>query len=939
MDFFRNIETFVSNLESFKSLVKFSHEKGEITVSGVAGSLEPLLLYLLNRITGKPVFIIMQDEEQAEFFSEELNAFSENHSACYFPGSHEYGDTSLVLNPAKEGHQAEVLGNLCSGSCGFIVTSFSGSIRRVPEKNLFKGKTVVIKKGVTISPEELVRNLTDFGYTREVIADTPGDISLRGGILDIFPFYGSHPFRVEFFGDVVDSLRKYNPITQRSTGKADSLTILPSVQTWKHSLAGIDSYLPENTIVYVKDREHVQKNAEELFLKHKESFEDPSEFFGRLRNFFTINCSSLKGHNTKIDFGARSVSVPEISPGSINRLLEKKAENSKVYICCKDRREKEHLLDFLDLTEKDTSQIKTGIGPVVSGFEIQDEGFVLFTGQDIFGKKRRKRARPVFKAGIPIHEITSLKKGDYVVHIDYGIGRYKTLEKIEVDGIQQECLAIEYEGGDVLYVPLDSVDRVQKYSAGEGAHVKVNRLGTGAWERTKAKTKESVKRIARELIELYSKRRLEKGFSFSEDNMWQRSLESSFIYEETPEQARAIEDVKKDMESPRPMDRLICGDVGFGKTEVALRASFKAVNDSKQVAVLVPTTILAQQHFNTFTQRLSSFPVKVEVLSRFRTRKDQQKIVAGLKSGSIDIIIGTHRLLSKDIEFKDLGLLIIDEEQRFGVKQKEKLKALKKNVDVLSMSATPIPRTLQFSMTGIRDMSLITTPPRDRLPIHTEVVPFNEEIIKEAIENEIDRGGQIFFVHNIIKSIYAIEKMIKRLVPGARVVSAHGQMDSKHLEKVMFDFVNYKYDCLVSTMIIESGLDMPRVNTLLVHRADKLGLSQLYQIRGRVGRSGKRAYAFFLTPPFHSLSRGAVKRLRTIEEFTELGAGFQIARRDLEIRGAGNFFGVEQSGNVDSVGVELYTKIIEEAVSEIKQESSGDERAVKEITAKVTCHA
>jgi len=922
----------------FRDLINELESRKDARISGIAGSLESVLLRLLRQETGRPFLVVLTDEDQAETLADELNSVSGSECALFFPGGQDYKDAPLILNPRRAGTQIKALGALSSGKASFIITSSLGFIQKVPDSDAFSKEIISLLPGRKMSMDSLVKKLTDFGYTREPVTERPGEMSLRGGILDIFPFSSSAPCRVEFFGDTIDSLRMFNPATQRSTGKADSLTLHPSLQTWEGNVSDILSWMPDNSVLFFRDIDTVLSNAEKLFNKNFEFFQEPDTLLEKSSDFQRILSSSLSGQNLGINFMSRTISIPETTPKSIRKILTDTSEHSTVFISCQDQKEKDRILDFLSLDSDPVDNSVIGISPLNSGFDLTCENLTVITSRDIFGRSRPRRTKELFASGAPIRELSSLKRGDFVVHIDHGIGRYVKLDKINVDGIEQECLSIEYQGGDILYVPLDSIERVQKYSGRDGASVQISRLGTGAWERLKARTKESVKKIAKELIALYSERHLKPGFSFSPDTPWQKSLEADFLYEETPDQARAIEEVKRDMESSRPMDRLICGDVGFGKTEVALRASFKAVNDSKQVALLVPTTILAQQHFNTFKQRLSRFPVKIEMLSRFRTKKEQSAIIEGLKTGEIDIVIGTHRLLSKDIVFKDLGLLIIDEEQRFGVKQKDKLKALKKNVDSLSMSATPIPRTLQFSLTGIRDMSLINTPPRDRLPIHTEVVPFKEDIIAEAIERELERGGQVFFVHNRVKSIHAVARMIKRLVPSLRLAVAHGQMDGRDLEKVMFEFGSGKYDCLVSTMIIESGLDMPRVNTLMVHRADQLGLSQLYQIRGRVGRSGRRAYAYLLTPPFHLLSREAVKRLRTIEEFTELGAGFQIARRDLEIRGAGNFFGVEQSGIMDAVGADLYTKLIEEAVREIKKESGHTEPEPPEISCSVTCH-
>jgi transcription-repair coupling factor (superfamily II helicase) len=632
----------------------------------------------------------------------------------------------------------------------------------------------------------------------------------------------------------------------------------------------------------------------------------------------------LCGPKETIDLGGRNVVKLGLHASEIRaKFISFTEKRQGIWIVCEDENHKERLSDFLQLNEEPAENINLVLGPIKRGFSLPAAQLSVYTENDLFGKVYRKPKRGRFKEGIPIRALSALNPGDFIVHVDYGIGKYVGLEKIKVRDIERECLALVYSEGDKLYVPLDKMERVQKFRGRDGINPILCKLGGTQWEKLKSRTKESVKAIAKDLITLYSARQALPGYAFSLDTAWQKEIELGFAFEETPDQTKAIEEVKEDMEKSRPMDRLVCGDVGFGKTEVAVRAAFKCVSDGKQVAVLVPTTILAQQHFRTFGERLSQFPVVIEMLSRFRSLKEQKQIIEKTKRGEIDILIGTHRIFSKDVGFKDLGLLVIDEEQRFGVKHKETLKAYRKTVDVLTLTATPIPRTLYFSLMGIRDMSLINTPPKDRRPILTEVIPFSEEVIEDAIRHELARGGQVFFVHNRIKSIHSIAAMIQRLVPGIQLAVAHGQLDEHDLERVMLDFDAGKYDCLVSTTIIESGLDLPNVNTLLINRADHMGLAQLYQLRGRVGRSDHQAYAYLFTPPFQLLNEVAVKKLRTIEEFTELGSGFQIAQRDLEIRGAGNLLGIAQSGNMDALGYDLYIKLVEEAVQELKLEEEG----------------
>ncbi|MFQ5753263.1 MAG: transcription-repair coupling factor, partial [bacterium] len=570
-----------------------------------------------------------------------------------------------------------------------------------------------------------------------------------------------------------------------------------------------------------------------------------------------------------------------------------------------------------------------------NGFIFPDGNIAVFTDHQFYGRTKRFRLPRKSHQGLSPKQLRYLNIGDYVVHVDFGIGVFRGLKKIEVRGHERECLHIEYKDGDNLYVRIERMDRVHKYSSKDGMKARLNKLGTADWQRLKNRTKKKIKDIAQELIEIYAKRKAQTGLAFAEDTLWQRELEASFPYQDTPDQLKATHEVKKDMESHKPMDRLVCGDVGFGKTEVAVRAAFKAVLSGKQVAMLVPTTILAYQHYHTFVERLQKFPIQVEMLSRFKTRAEQRKIIERLKGGQIDIVIGTHRILSNDISFKELGLLIIDEEQRFGVRHKERLKKLRTIIDVLTLTATPIPRTLYLSLMGARDITNINTPPRNRLPIVTEILPFNKPYIRDVILRELDRGGQVFFVHNRVRSIDRIATMLSALMPEANVAVAHGQMDEKALEQVMIEFMNKKHQILVSTMIIESGLDMPNVNTIIVNRADKLGLAQLYQLRGRVGRSHHRAYAYLLIPPIESLTEEALKRLRAIEEFSDIGSGSQLAMRDLEIRGAGNLLGAEQSGFIDALGFDLYNKILDEAVKELKMEQDPQKTSLPEFETQV----
>ena len=892
-----------------------------IDLKGLPGSLKAMFLHTLSEHLNRPLLVVLPTREGAEMIFEELAAFGGEEEIIYFPGGEEDPESPLILNPRRAGLQMRTVRDLLEGRLRIVVTASDGIAQRMPSPGWIDNGRIVLSENSPYDLFELVEQLIRFGYTREYVVEKPGEISLRGGILDVFPFTSEEPHRIEFFGNRVESMRTFRVDTQVSERKSDSLRLVSSPLAWADRPASLFSYFPSDLFIFQEDPELMFAEVEKELCRKKRDVFSSEELKNFFQEYQTLSFRTFSSPEGSFDFGGKPIRRTGNTMAEIRENIASLCNSLKeVFLFCGRENQKERVKESLDLTDDPISGLRVEVGPIHLGFHLPRAGLALYTEADLFGRKTRGPRRERYRLGVPIRELSSLRKKDFVVHIDYGIGEYQGLEKISVKGVTRECLSIFYQDGDKLYVPVDKMGRVQKYSGRQGAQPILSKLGSGRWERLKARTKRSIQNIAQDLIALYSARQAQPGHSYSKDTAWQRELEAIFPYEETPDQFTAVEDVKRDMERDRPMDRLICGDVGYGKTEVSVRAAFKAVVDGKQVALLVPTTILAQQHFRTFRERLSRFPVHVEVLSRFRQPKEQKEVVEKLKRGEVDIVIGTHRLLSKDVGFKDLGLLIIDEEQRFGVRHKERLKAFRKTVDVLTLTATPIPRTLHFSMMGIRDMSLINTPPKDRLPIITEVVPFDEQVIREAIEHEIDRGGQVFFVHNRIRSIYAVARMIRRLVPNIRLAVAHGRMGEQILEETMLEFDEGGFDCLVATMIIESGLDMPNVNTLIVHRADQLGLAQLYQLRGRVGRSERQAYAYLLTPPFHLLTDDAVKRLRTVEEFTELGSGFQIALRDLEIRGAGNVFGIEQSGNMDAVGVDLYMKLIDEAVSELREE-------------------
>jgi len=906
-----------------------------IQLTGLSGSLETLFLVTAYRRLNRPVLAIYPDPDEAESMRDEFSAFLDSERIAFFPGMHA-GDRHVQLHIRRYGEQMEVVRDLIEGRLGITTVSSQGLIRPLPKPKDIIRDRIRISVGANFNLPALLSRMVDYGYSREAMVEKPGEVSLRGGILDIFPLTGENPQRIEFFGDQIESIRAFDVVTQRSVRNTKGFDIVSSPNLWTGCSETILSYFPEDSLIFIKDPDLVYSEAKKEIEKFPEGIL-PLDLFASQVKLTVLEYHTLHHPSGAFDFAGRAVQWTGAANRNIRESLHHLSQSSEfIDIYCESSQQAKRISDFLDVEALPIPGLWIGEGPIRRGFILPATGTTVLADRDLFRKPKHKKHKDRFKEGTPIREISSLKRGDFVVHIDYGIGRYQGLETITVNGMERECLSLLYEDGDRLYVQVDKMEKVHKYSGQEGSQPSLSKLGTHKWDQIKEKTKKSIQAIAKDLIALYSARQHLPGHAFPSDTVWEKELEARFPFDETPDQAAAIEEVKQDMMKPSPMDRLVCGDVGFGKTEVAVRAAFKSVCDGKQVAVLVPTTLLAEQHLNTFRERLEPFPVTIEMLSRFRSRAEQGQIVEKLKNGKVDVVIGTHRLLSADVGFRNLGLLVIDEEQRFGVRHKEKLKSLRRTVDVLALSATPIPRTLHLSMMGIRDMSLINTPPKDRFPIHTEVMAFNEEVIREAIRRELDRHGQIFFVHNRIQSIHAVSEMLKKIIPGMRIGVAHGQMPEHELESVMLAFIRGEFECLVATMIIESGLDLPHVNTLLVNRADRMGLAQLYQLRGRVGRSHHRAYAYLFTPPLDRLNMETIKRLRTIEEFTELGSGFQIAMRDLEIRGAGNLLGVEQSGYMNAVGFDLYTRLVREAVEELKEQEPVREReAVKDTECSV----
>ncbi len=942
---FSEIKNIVLQSSEIQMALEAMDREPMIVLKGLNGSLKSIFLALLFEQKKASICLVTADEEQGEALREDLELLLGIPQVAYIPRISEIAQSDIVIDSIRKGQLLTSLERLVEGRKQVILVSAKNISLRYPAPEWIEQQRLVIAAGQTYDFEHLKARLAGLGFNREAMVENGGEMSFRGGIVDVFPFSSDYPYRIEFFGDTIESIRIFDPTTQRSIERVAQVAIYPqypeqpdaAVPDWGKSLF---DYLAPDTVLFLDEPALIQKEVEEFLqfvpptdeaasTRRYLHWDELVSCFGRFRAIFhnpmleRLPCSifdigsqaqePLRGHfsllKKKVDYFC---STPSKSADQTWRL----------YFCCDHKDQVERFEELLAEARIDCQSVAVRDWGFNQGFVFAAVGLVLFTDNQFYGRPIRWRKRKRRGPGLTPQQLQALKIGDYVVHEDHGIGQYRGFKKITVRGSERECLSIAYQDNDFLYVPLERMDRVQKYAAKEGIVPTLSKLGSKDWDRLKKKTKKHVKEMARELIRLYAQRKAQKGFAFSRDSLWQKELEASFEYEDTPDQRRVTEEVKQDMESESPMDRLVCGDVGFGKTEIAIRAAFKAVNDNKQVAMLVPTTILALQHYNLFRERLKNYPIKIELLSRFRGPAEQKLVVQWLKEGRVDIVIGTHRLLSNDVQFAKLGLLVIDEEHRFGVKNKERLKQKYVNVDVLSMSATPIPRTLNMGLLGIRDLSLIATPPRERLPIYTEVAPFSKELIRMAILKEVQRGGQVFFVHNRVESIETVADMLRRLVPEVSFVVAHGQMDEGVLEKVMWDFAMGRYQCLVSTMIIGSGLDLPRVNTLIVNRADRFGLSQLYQLRGRVGRSNQLAYAYLLVPPLHLLTKTALQRLRIIEEFTELGAGFNIAMRDLEIRGAGNIFGAEQSGHIIALGYELYSKIIGEAIAELKRENS-----------------
>lgn len=920
-----------------------------IYLGGGHGSCLSLFFSAYIRKHPSVYVFILNDNEEAGYFYHDMVQANGDDDILFFPSSYRRAIKYGQKDAANEILRTEVLSRLEKKEGVTVVTYPEALAEKVVSKKLLNDKTVSLKVGQNIETETISAQLVGLGFEHVDYVYEPGQFATRGSILDVFSFASEYPYRVDFFGDEIDSIRTFEVETQLSKDKKTSVNIVPELAGVTADTVTFLDFLPSDTVLCVKDllwvREKIQSVHDDAVAPQAiaASEDNGAELPDIQKTIITgTDFTSKALCFRRIDFGAKPIGTPQSKldfETSVQPIFHKNFDmvsssltdflqrGYKIYICSDSSKQTDRLKDIFK--ERNDN---IGFEPVDRTLH---EGFVdhtlrmcIFTDHQIFDRfhkynLRSDKARSG-KVALSLKELNQFEPGDYVVHIDHGIGRFAGLVRVPNGNTTQEVIKLIYQNDDVVFVSIHSLHKISKYKGKEGEPPRISKLGTGAWEKIKERTKTKIKDIARDLIKLYSQRKQEKGFKYSPDSFLQHELEASFLYEDTPDQSKATHDVKADMESDRPMDRLVCGDVGFGKTEVAVRAAFKAVADNKQVAVLVPTTVLAYQHFQTFKKRLEGFPCKVEYLSRARSAKDTTRILKELADGEVNILIGTHKIIGKSVKFKDLGLLIIDEEQKFGVSVKEKLRQIKVNVDTLTMTATPIPRTLQFSLMGARDLSVIQTPPPNRYPIQTEVHTFNEEIITEAINFEMSRNGQVFFVNNRIQNLAELKAMIERNIPDCRVCIGHGQMRPEELENIIFGFVNYDYDVLLATTIIESGIDIPNANTIIINQAQNFGLSDLHQMRGRVGRSNKKAFCYLLAPPLSSLTPEARRRLQAIENFSDLGSGIHIAMQDLDIRGAGNMLGAEQSGFIADLGYETYQKILAEAVTELKNDEFAD---------------
>lgn len=925
----------------------------KIHLKGLVGSSLSFVVKSLFTKSENPFLLILNDKEEAAYYLNDLEHLINNEDVLFYPGSYRNPYQIEDVDNANILLRAEVLNRINSRKKPAIIVTYPEAIfEKVVTKKELDKNTLKVSVGDQISIDFINEVLFEYEFKRVDFITEPGEFSVRGGIIDVFSFSNDNPYRIEFFGNEVDSIRSFDVETQLSIERQKKIVIIPNVENkfFQENRESFLEYINPKTVLFISNTEGLFSKLDKLFekagvafeklskdIKHSEPellFLNQASFIKKALDFTVVELASKAIFKTQKSFEFHIQPQPSFNKQFdllLNNLNDNHSNGIKNFLLCSNEQQAKRFHDiFESLDEVNFENIakryETIVMPLYEGFIDEELQIACYTDHQIFERYHKFSIKNGYskKQTITLKELNTLSVGDYVTHIDHGIGRFGGLQKIQVEGKTQEAIKLVYADNDIVYVSIHSLHKISKFNGKDGAPPKIYKLGSNAWKILKQKTKARVKHIAFNLIQLYAKRRLEKGFQYKPDSYLQMELESSFIYEDTPDQIKSTQDVKADMESDRPMDRLVCGDVGFGKTEVAIRAAFKAVDNGKQVAVLVPTTILAYQHFRTFSERLKDMPVTIGYLNRFRSAKQKAETLKELAEGKLDIVIGTHQLVNKNVVFKDLGLLIIDEEQKFGVNVKDKLKTISANVDTLTLTATPIPRTLQFSLMAARDLSVITTPPPNRYPIETNVVGFNEELIRDAISYEIQRNGQVFFINNRIENIKEVAGMIQRLVPGARVGIGHGQMDGKKLEELMLAFMNGEFDVLVATTIIESGLDVPNANTIFINNANNFGLSDLHQMRGRVGRSNKKAFCYFICPPYSAMSDDARKRIQALEQFSELGSGFNIAMKDLEIRGAGDLLGGEQSGFINEIGFETYQKIMNEAIEELKENEFKD---------------
>ena len=946
-----NIDQLLSKYYGHPKLTELSsaisQAESKVVIKGLAGSVKPFIVCALSqKLTAQHHLIILSDYEECNYFANDLQNLVNPSRVLVYPSPYRKHKHIEAFENNQIQQRTEVLNRLKRplSNQHFVVTYAEALAEKVVSSDFISKNTFNVKLGDEMDIDFVIDFLVTYNFERVDFVYEPGTFSIRGGIIDIFSYANEKPYRIELFGDEVETIKQFDPETQLSEKRLQSITILPNFEHEdEDGRISFFQFLPESFTVWTDELTNLHSALEDFHVRAENlSDEVTNEVKAVLENHLEP-ADEIIAHirkrrvieEAKSGFFEKATRVQfHVQPQPVfnkkfellaNKLEENENAKYNTYIFSESKKQLERIYSILEDIER-PSEFTAIYKNVHKGFVDNDIKVACYTEHEIFNRFKNYRARKSYnqEKAITLKELYQLQPGDYVVHIDHGVGKFSGLDKVDHNGKKQEAVRIVYKSGDLLYVNIHSLHKISRYIGQEGKEPAVHKLGGQAWSKLKEKTKKKVKDIARDLIKLYAARKAKSGFAFSPDGYLQNELEASFIYEDTPDQAKTTAEVKADMEEPHPMDRLVCGDVGFGKTEISIRAAFKAAVDGKQTAVLVPTTVLALQHYKTLRERLSDFPVTVDYVNRFKSAKQIKETLEKVKEGKIEILVGTHRILSKDVKFKDLGLLIIDEEQKFGVAAKEKLRAMKVDVDTLTLTATPIPRTLQFSLMGARDLSTINTPPPNRQPIDTRLHVYNDEIMAEAINYEVARGGQVFFVHNRIKDIYHFAEKIETLCPGVKVAVAHGQMDGKQLEEIMVAFVDGFYDVLVSTSIIESGLDISNANTMIINSAHNFGLSDLYQMRGRVGRSNKKAYCYLFTPPKHMISSVARKRLAAIEQHSDLGSGFHIAMRDLDIRGSGNILGAEQSGFIAEIGVEMYQKILNEALTELKDSEFKD---------------